>query len=90
MTMRKSALGNVYQLAWKHESARVRRAALYLLCKGRVSVEHITSDDSIAINALRDAGCDFTVEYSGICTTFVFTCEGTKECYANGAFCEQE
>lgn len=87
---KRNALGKVYELAWKHENKRVRLAALYLLCKGQVSVAHINEDDGRAIDALREAGCDERVNDYVFPTDHVFTCAGAKECYANGAFFEQE
>lgn len=90
MTVKRNALGNVYELAWRHESARVRRAALYLLVKGRAEVELATKEDGEVLDALLDAGCDEDCEYRDGLHIYVLTCEGARSCYANGAFYEQE
>ena len=85
---KRNALGKVYEMAWKHESARVRLAALYLLVKGRVEVELVTNKDKEVVDALLDAGCDSEREYGGGPHLYVLTCKGARECYANGAFFE--
>lgn len=83
---RRNALGNVYRLAWKHENARVRRAALYLLVKGQVTVEYIDDYDELAIKELANAGCTASVNRDVFPDTYTFTCDGARECYENGAF----
>ena len=90
MTVKRNALGNVYELAWKHENPRVRLAALYLLVKGRAEVDLATEEDREVLDALLDAGCDEDCEYRDGLHIYVLTCEGAMSCYANGAFYEQE
>lgn len=83
----RNALGNVYAIAWRHKSPRVRRVALFLLVKGRAMCDRERDQD--ALDALVDAGCTATYEFvQGHGWMDVLTCDGAKECYENGAFFE--
>lgn len=84
---KRNALGKVYHLAWSHRSPRVRRAALFLLFKGKAILD--PERDEEAVNELVEAGCWFNyepVQNHGYMD--VFRCPGAKECYPNGAFFE--
>lgn len=84
---KRNALGKLYTLAWRHKSPRVRRAALFLLVKGKAILD--PDRDEEVVNELVDAGCCFNymfVPNHGYMD--VFKCPGAKECYPNGAFFE--
>ena len=93
-TINRNPLGKVYRLAWRDENPKVRLAALFLLTKGQVRVEHFGNDGMLMIEALRDAGCEYDISRSSnsvgcnFVDTYTFTCDGAKMCYENGAFYE--
>lgn len=89
MAAKRNALGNVYRLAWKHENQMVRLAALYLLTKGQVSVDDDMAHEEV-IGALIESGCDWSTDHMDGRYLIVFTCDGAKECYENGAFFDCE
>ena len=93
-TTNRNALGKVYRLAWRDENPKIRLAALFLLTKGQVRVDHVGNEDMLVIEALRDAGCTYDISRRGISVSqnfvdfYTFTCDGAKMCYENGALYE--
>ena len=74
-----SALANVYRLSFESDSVRVRRAATYLLVKGRVTVAREEE-----ARAFEEAGCTTSLEYDDRDGwVYRVTCEGAKPCYTN-------
>ena len=88
-TMELNELGRLYRLAYSHESAKVRAAALQILTMGRTTLEdtiaNATPDNVELWEALRGAGCVF--EYGrGPRGTYDATCKGARRCYGAASF----